>query len=223
MDTVVIWWYSWGVLLFLFLVILLLAWLVYESQAREVRALGWLLVAGLAALLMLPSLFFKFSSVTAQISMAGQIQPFFYLALVGGVASLIVSAAGLVALSQVRQPAPPPPPPPPSPLPPSRPLANAWLVDRTNKRNYQLISGDTRLGRDLNSDIALDDPSTSREHLLIREEGNTFTLYDRGSRSGTLVNGQRITGPCLLHHGDVITVGDTELDFVAGKQAGYEV
>ncbi len=94
-------------------------------------------------------------------------------------------------------------------------------MDQASNSNYQLLAGDTRVGRDPDGDIVLDDPSASRDHLLIRMDGDTFTLYDRGSRSGTLVNGQRVTGPCLLHHGDVITAGDTELDLVTGKQVGH--
>ena len=224
MDSFVIWWYSWGVLLLLFFNVLLIAWLVYDSQARRVRALGWLLAAAAAAMLALPSLLLKFASVDVQLGMAGQIQSFFYLGLIGSVASLIISIAGLLAVGRSHLPPPPPPPPPPHPPPPppSDPgHVHAWLVDRTHSRTYQLIAGDTRLGRGIQNTIVLDDPAISREHLLIRQEGDQFTLFDRGSHIGTLVNSQSIVGPCLLQHGDTITVGDTELEFATASQVSY--
>ena len=87
-------------------------------------------------------------------------------------------------------------------------------MDRHNNRNYQLFESDSRLGRGEHNDIVVADRAISREHILIRQEGSHFTLYDRGSRTGTWVNEQRIEGPVLLHHGDVIVLGDTELEFV---------
>jgi hypothetical protein len=225
MDEIALWWYSWGVLLFLFVDIVLIAWLTYDSSARRIRSLGWQIAAGLAALLTLPSLIFKFSNIVTQLSMADQIMPFFYLGLIGSVASIIISAAGLAVNSRQPAPAPynpPPPPPPPiehtrerpAPPRPTRRKVNAWLVERGSNRNYQLFEGDSRLGRGSPNDVALNDRAVSREHVLIRQEGSHFTLYDRGSRTGTWVNERRIDSPVLLQHGDVILIGDTELEFV---------
>lgn len=229
MDSLVLWWYNWGVLLLLFVDIVVIAWLTYESQARGGRALGWQLSAALAALLVLPSLIFKFSNVVSQISMAGQIISFFYLGLIGSVASIIISAAGLVSISKAKPDATPIPAPLPTQMPvretsrpaeappprqPERRRVNAWLVDRLNDRNYQLFEGDSRLGRGQSNDIALDDHAVSREHVLIRQDGPHFTLYDRGSRTGSWVNEQPVREPVMLEHGDVIVLGDTELEFV---------
>jgi adenylate cyclase len=77
------------------------------------------------------------------------------------------------------------------------------------------------LGRSAQNDIRLDDPSISREHLLIRHFDGQFTLFDRGSRIGTLVNQQQVTSPCLLQHGDRVTVGDTELEFATASQVSH--
>jgi len=103
-------------------------------------------------------------------------------------------------------------------LPPERPIqrprASAWLVNEDGDGNYQLNLGDTRLGRGSPNDIALADPAVSREHALIREANGGFTLFDRASAYGTYVNEQRVTGPVLLQHGDVIRLGDTILRLV---------
>jgi len=136
--------------------------------------------------------------------------------------------------AQERQPYTPPPPPvvpfrreevtePPQPerrppLPRTRPPANAWLVDEQAGRNYQLYQGDTRIGRSKEvNDVVFTDKATSREHVLIREERGHFTVYDRGSKTGTYVNGRRLEGPMLLAHDDVIEIGDTRLRFITAR------
>jgi hypothetical protein len=100
---------------------------------------------------------------------------------------------------------------------PSKRKANAWLLEERTNRNHQLNQGDTRVGRGADNDIVLRDKAVSREHMLIREERGHFTLYDRGSRSGTYVNGTRMEGPLLLAHDDVIDIGDTRLRFMTTR------
>jgi hypothetical protein len=130
---------------------------------------------------------------------------------------------------EVTPPPPPPPPPvdygrrevtpPPSPPPPTKLKANAWLVDEQANRTYQLNKGDTRVGRSKQAnDIVFTDKSVSREHMLIREERDHFTIYDRGARTGTYVNGRRLEGPMLLAHDDAIEIGDTRLRFITSRR-----
>lgn len=93
--------------------------------------------------------------------------------------------------------------------------AAAWLVNDDGGASFQLNQGDTRLGRGTANDINLADPAISREQALIRGQNASFTLYDRASTYGTFVNGQRVTGPVLLRHGDVIRMGDMSLRLVS--------
>ena len=130
---------------------------------------------------------------------------------------LLMASMTMIGGHGMTTPPPPPPPPPPS----DSWYVHAGLVDLTRRRTYQLLAGDTRLGRGIQNDIVLDDPAISREHLLIRQEGDQFVLFDRGSHIGTLVNSHSIAGPCLLQHGDTITVGDTELEFATASQVSY--
>lgn len=126
---------------------------------------------------------------------------------------------------------------PPSPLPPyrepepvtapplrrrrpptARPKVNAWLIDERTNRTYQLYEGDTRIGRKKEAnDIVFDDRAISREQILIREEHGHFTTHDRGSKTGTLVNGRRLEEPLMLAHDDVIEIGDTRLRFITSR------
>lgn len=55
----------------------------------------------------------------------------------------------------------------------------------------------------------LRDVRVSRRHAYIQVLQGEFTLFDSQSTNGTFVNGQRVTKPVLLQHGDTIRMGDT--------------
>jgi pSer/pThr/pTyr-binding forkhead associated (FHA) protein len=59
------------------------------------------------------------------------------------------------------------------------------------------------------------DTEVSRAHALLEQAGGAWTVEDRGSSNGTLVNTTRITGPHVLHDGDIVRVGRTQLIFHA--------
>ena len=67
------------------------------------------------------------------------------------------------------------------------------------------------LGRHPLSDVRFDaerDLDVSSRHAAIVRKPEGFVLQDLGSRNGTFVNGQRITGDTLLRAGDVIGLGE---------------
>lgn len=82
-------------------------------------------------------------------------------------------------------------------------------------RGEQLvIEGDELvLGRRENSDLRLADPHVSRAHALIRRQSGAIWLEDLGSTGGTFVNGEAVTGPQALRHGDVVRFGSVETRF----------
>jgi serine/threonine protein kinase len=67
------------------------------------------------------------------------------------------------------------------------------------------------LGRSRAAEARLTDPHVSRVHCRIEVSGDTIVLVDHESAAGTFVNGRRVGGPQTLRLGDVIRVGDTEL------------
>ncbi|HEY5600213.1 MAG TPA: FHA domain-containing protein, partial [Candidatus Manganitrophaceae bacterium] len=69
------------------------------------------------------------------------------------------------------------------------------------------------LGRDLRSDWTLKDPMVSREHAIIKQNADGFYIEDRGSRNGTFVNKEKITGK-KLSNGDEIQIGSCLFYFV---------
>lgn len=74
------------------------------------------------------------------------------------------------------------------------------------------------LGRALEADVRINDAKVSRQHARINavfdeETGNTqYVLTDLDSRSGTLLNGQKISREAL-QNGDKIAIGDHILRF----------
>ncbi|MGA2599720.1 MAG: SpoIIE family protein phosphatase [Bryobacteraceae bacterium] len=58
----------------------------------------------------------------------------------------------------------------------------------------------------------------SREHLIIELEGAEWVARDLGSKTGTLVNGEPISGPRILRSGDRITAGQLTLVYSEDKK-----
>lgn len=66
------------------------------------------------------------------------------------------------------------------------------------------------IGRDASSDLRFDpqsDLDVSTNHAEVRRSGNGWVLYDRQSRNGTFVNGERVSSVRPLHDGDVVAFG----------------
>lgn len=237
-DAVFEWWYAGlgglgGWALFLLIAIGANVYIFLDSQSHKVSAMGWRVAGLLPILLILPTLLFRFSSGETQQSLVNLLEPFFFLGIIGGIIPIAAAVGYAINFTGYAPPveAPPPaypvpaptvsprrePSPAPRPVRPTRPYANAWLVETETNRSHQLFQGDTKIGRSKQNDIALNDRAVSREHALIREENGHFTIYDRGSKTGIHLNDQRLQRPELLAHGDTIELGDTQLQFVTGR------
>ena len=68
------------------------------------------------------------------------------------------------------------------------------------------------IGRQLSTDIILNDPHVSRNHCLIRSEGEQYVIEDLNSANGTYVNGERVTESPLTE-GSLIKVGNSLFRF----------
>ncbi len=75
------------------------------------------------------------------------------------------------------------------------------------------------IGRSSRNDICIGDPFASRLHAELLNENDHVVLVDRGSANGTFLNGHRVSGTVQLHVGDVIRIGETEIEFASGDQA----
>jgi hypothetical protein len=84
-------------------------------------------------------------------------------------------------------------------------------------QEFELVPGDTLIGRSSDCHITLFDPLISRRHARIQVLGNQAILEDLGSRNGCRVNGAPLRGRHTLVAGDRIRVGKHE--FVFGEFA----
>jgi hypothetical protein len=65
----------------------------------------------------------------------------------------------------------------------------------------------TTIGRSLECDCVVTDPSVSRRHAQLRREGESWLLRDLGSSNGTRVNGMRVTEETEVRPGDHLSLG----------------
>ncbi|UCE58720.1 MAG: FHA domain-containing protein [Phycisphaerales bacterium] len=79
-------------------------------------------------------------------------------------------------------------------------------------RTYRAPQEPAIIGR-YSEQIPLADNSTSRQHAEIRADNGDWVLTDLNSSNGTFLNGQRISSPSVLKHGDQIRIGSTILVF----------
>ncbi|HEX3722948.1 MAG TPA: PrsW family glutamic-type intramembrane protease [Nitrolancea sp.] len=92
---------------------------------------------------------------------------------------------------------------------------NAWHSQLVASGPVPLIHPETYIGLLDSNDIVLHDSTASRIHAVIRWTADGYIVQDLGSRSGTLINGQEISGPAPLLPGQQLRVGSTDLLFQA--------
>ena len=74
------------------------------------------------------------------------------------------------------------------------------------------VAATMRVGRGVENGIRLDgDEFVSNRHALIEPRLDGLWVSDAGSTNGTFVNGSLVTDWRLLHDGDVVRIGQTDL------------
>jgi DNA-binding winged helix-turn-helix (wHTH) protein len=76
---------------------------------------------------------------------------------------------------------------------------------------YPLHRGENILGRDPEADVEVDDSTVSRRHARIVIDESHTTLEDLGSKNGTFLYEEKISGPVPLRDGQTIVLGDARL------------
>ena len=73
---------------------------------------------------------------------------------------------------------------------------------------YSLDAEIMTIGRDPSNAIPVNDPEISRQHARLTAQGGKIVIEDNGSTNGTLINGNRISGPHVLKSGEMISLGE---------------
>jgi hypothetical protein len=84
-------------------------------------------------------------------------------------------------------------------------------------RIYPIRHNTVLIGRSIDADISLLDPSVSARHAQLINSSRGFEIEDLGSTNGTTVEGQRITR-ALLNSGDRISVGQIDFKFLVDRR-----
>lgn len=79
---------------------------------------------------------------------------------------------------------------------------------------YDLVPGETVVGRNPDCTISLDFHGVSRRHFQISTNEESSTVTDLGSANGTYLNNQKLEAPTELKKGDVIKIGSIAMKFL---------
>jgi pSer/pThr/pTyr-binding forkhead associated (FHA) protein len=95
--------------------------------------------------------------------------------------------------------------------------------DESNRTVVKLVRGDYSVGRAEDSTIRLTERNISRAHARIFRDGDDeWQIEDKGSYTGSFVNGERVSGRRTLKHGDTIQLGDYRLELMDEEQQAVE-
>lgn len=87
----------------------------------------------------------------------------------------------------------------------------AWLKF-TDGSQVAVTHWENVIGRSKSSDITVALSTVSRNHaVLTRYDDGSWTITDASSKTGTWVNGERVS-ICALHSGDVISIGGVDME-----------
>ena len=86
---------------------------------------------------------------------------------------------------------------------------------------YPLATEDLRVGKAPDNDVVIDHPTVSRNHLVVRRQGDRFLVQDLGSTNGTFLDGAQVR-EAYLRPGALLEVGDVQpaLQPADGARAG---
>jgi len=99
------WWFTaWNIggwAVFFLFAIAAIAWIIYDTATRRVRAIGWLMGAILPVLLLLPSALASIS-LDARAQMQNLLEIFFYLGLIGSIVPIVVAVGYGITYKDLR-------------------------------------------------------------------------------------------------------------------------
>ena len=75
--------------------------------------------------------------------------------------------------------------------------------------SFDLEQAELVIGREVGVEILIESPGISRRHARLSLQNDVYTIEDLGSSNGTFVNGERLSAPRRLKHGDQIRLGQT--------------
>ena len=97
---------------------------------------------------------------------------------------------------------------------PEKPLVT--LYNTVTGLKLPVIFWENSIGRSRASDIVVD-PAVSRNHCVLLRRASGWYICDTGSKGGTYVNGEEAVGRTRVLIDDVISVGNSQFQFLRGE------
>ena len=105
-------------------------------------------------------------------------------------------------------------------LKPIRPLI--VLLNRATGEKIPIVYWENSLGRDKHCDIVINSPTASRDHAVLYRRSGGWFISDTNSKTGVLLNGQRIKNDEKILIGDTISVGGITYEICRADVLGIE-
>ena len=88
-----------------------------------------------------------------------------------------------------------------------------------DSRSATIVDRPTRVGRSSTNELICSDPRVSSFHLAVWQSQGRILVEDLGSKNGTELNGEAVTGTVAVQDGDCLVLGGTVQLRIAGEAA----
>ncbi|MEO6887779.1 MAG: FHA domain-containing protein [Ktedonobacteraceae bacterium] len=107
------------------------------------------------------------------------------------------------------------------PLPAIPPEIYAFVIrdGELSGKSFLLEHPVLTIGRGIESDVVINDPSISRRHAQIVRQPNGMYVQDLASRNGTYINDELLVAPWQLEPGDIVRLGNISLEYTPLQSA----
>lgn len=99
----------------------------------------------------------------------------------------------------------------------------AQLVNENDSSVIDIDRWETSIGKSKSNDIVLPQEDISRFHAVIAKKQKEWVITDTFSKTGVLVNDERIEGQAVIEDGDIITIGTIPLKFLCAEALSDEL
>ncbi|MDE6863044.1 MAG: FHA domain-containing protein [Eubacterium sp.] len=99
----------------------------------------------------------------------------------------------------------------------------AQLVNENDSSVIDIDRWETSIGKSKSNDIVLPQEDISRFHAVIAKKQKEWIITDTFSKTGVLVNDERVEGQAVIEDGDIITIGTIPLKFLCAEALSDEL
>ena len=99
----------------------------------------------------------------------------------------------------------------------------AQLVNENDSSVIDIDRWETSIGKSKSNDIVLPQEDISRFHAVIAKKQKEWVIPDTFSKTGVLVNDERVEGQAVIEDGDIITIGTIPLKFLCAEALSDEL